>query len=259
MILNNLIKKIKILLVARKLFRNWYLYPLVYFNLIKQSHVVFETKNGLKITLRVNSTDLMAFTHVWLIQEYSAPGFELHDDDIILDIGAHIGLFSLFASQFCKNGKIFCFEPIKENYEQLMNNIKINDIKNIVPFNYAVSSKTGKIKIYVNDDESGHSMFLENSNYIEVDSISIIDIFKKNVIDKCNFLKLDCEGAEYEIIDLLSKDYLQRIEKTVIEYHMADTKPELLQNLENTLKRNSFKIKTRKLFSDIGFLFALKK
>lgn len=259
MILNNLIKKIKILLVARKLFQNWYLYPLVYFNLIKQSHVVFETKNGLKITLRVNSTDLMAFTHVWLIQEYSAPGFELHDDDIILDIGAHIGLFSLFASQFCKNGKIFCFEPIKENYEQLMNNIKINDIKNIVPFNYAVSSKTGKIKIYLNDDESGHSMFLENSNYIEVDSISIIDIFKKNVIDKCNFLKLDCEGAEYEIVDLLSKNYLQRIEKTVIEYHMADTKPELLENLENTLKINSFEVKTRKLFSDIGFLFALKK
>ena len=258
MILNNLIKKIKILLVARKLFQNWYLYPLVYFNLIKQSHVVFETKNGLKITLRVNSTDLMAFTNVWLIQEYSAPGFELHDDDIILDIGAHIGLFSLFASQFCKNGKIFCFEPIKENYEQLINNIKINDIKNIIPFNYAVSSKTGKIKIYLNDDESGHSMFLENSNYVEVDSISIIDIFKKNVIDKCNFLKLDCEGAEYEIVDLLSKNYLQRIEKTVIEYHMADTKPELLENLENTLKINSFEVKTRKLFSD-GFLYALKK
>jgi len=176
-----------------------------------------------------------------------------------LDIGAHIGLFSLFASQFCKNGKIFCFEPIKENYEQLMNNIKINDIKNIIPFNCAVSSKTGKIKIYLNDDESGHSMFLENSNYIEVDSISIIDIFKKNVIDKCNFLKLDCEGAEYEIVDLLSKNYLQRIEKTVIEYHMADTKPELLENLENTLKINSFEVKTRKLFSDIGFLFALKK
>jgi len=205
MIFNNLIKKIKIILVARKLFHNWYLYPLVYFNLIKQSHVVFETRNGLKIMLRVNSTDLMAFTHVWLIQEYSAPGFELHDDDIILDIGAHIGLFSLFASQFCKNGKIFCFEPIKENYEQLMNNIKINDIKNIVPFNNAVSSKTGKIKIYLNEDESGHSMFLKNSNYVEVDSISIIDIFEKNIIEKCNFLKLDCEGAEYEIVDLLSK------------------------------------------------------
>lgn len=259
MILNNLTNKIKILLIAKKLFKNWYLYPLVYFNLIKQSHVIFETKNGLKITLRVNSTDLMAFTHVWLIQEYSAPGFELHNDDIILDIGAHIGLFSLFASQFCKNGKIFCFEPIKENYEELVNNIKINNIKNIISFNCAVSNKTEKIKIYLNDDESGHSMFLENSNYVEVDSISIIDILQKNAIDKCNFLKLDCEGAEYEIINLLSENYLQRIEKTVIEYHMADTKPELLQNLENTLKRNFFEIKTKKLFSDIGFLFALKK
>jgi len=102
-------------------------------------------------------------------------------------------------------------------------------------------------------------MFLENSNFVQVDSISIVEIFENNLIEKCNFLKLDCEGAEYAIIELLSKNYLKRIEKTVIEYHMADTKPNLLQNLQNTLKNNSFEIKTKKLFSDIGFLFALKK
>lgn len=259
MLLQNFVGKIKILLIAKKLFLNWYLYPLVYFKLIKQNHVIFKTKTGLKIRLRVNSTDLIAFTHVWLIQEYTSPEFEIHDDDIVLDVGAHVGLFSLFASQFCKNGKIFCFEPIKENYEQLMENIKINNIKNIIPFNCAVSDQTKKIKIYLNDDESGHSMFLENSNYVEVDSISIIDIFENNSIEKCNFLKLDCEGAEYPIIESLSENHLKRIDKTVIEYHMADTQPNLLINLENTLKNNFFRVKTRKLFSDIGFLFALKK
>jgi len=259
MFLNNFAEKIKILLIAKRIFQNWYLYPLVYFKLIRKNDVTFETKTGLKIKLRVNSTDLMALTHVWLIQEYSSPGFEIHDDDVVLDVGAHIGLFSLFASQFCKTGKIFCFEPIKENYNQLLENIKINNIKNIIPFNYAVSDKTEKIKIYLNDDESGHSMFLENSNYVEVDSISIVDIFENNSIEKCDFLKLDCEGAEYAIVELLSKNYLKRIKKTVIEYHMADIKPDLLKNLQNILKDNSFEIKTRKLFSDIGFLFALIK
>lgn len=259
MLLNNFVDKIKILFIAKRLLQNWYLYPLVYFKLIRKNDVIFETKTGLKIKLRVNSTDLMAFTHVWLIQEYSSPGFDIHENDIVLDIGAHIGLFSLFASQFCKTGKIFCFEPIKENYEQLLENIKINNIKNIIPFNCAVSNKTEKIKIYLNDDESGHSMFLKNSNYVEVDSISIMNIFKNNSIKKCDFLKLDCEGAEYAIIELLSENYLKKIEKTVIEYHMADTHPDLLKNLQNTLKNNSFEVRTRKLFSDIGFLFALKK
>jgi len=259
MLLTNFFEKIKIFFIAIKLLENWYLYPLVYFKLIRQNHIIFKTKTGLKIRIRVNSTDLMAFTHVWLIQEYSSPKFEINNNDVILDIGAHIGLFSLFASQFCKNGKIFCFEPIKENYEELLKNIEINNIQNIIPFNNAVSSKTEKIKIYLNDDESGHSMFLENSNYIEVNSISIDDIFKNNSIQKCHFLKLDCEGAEYEIIELLSKNYLQKIEKTVIEYHMFDTQPHLLQKLQNTLENNFFELKTRSLFSDIGFLFALKK
>ena len=91
--------------------------------------------------------------------------------------------------------------------------------------------------------------------YKNVEHISNDDL----LIEKCDFLKLDCEGAEYEIIELLSKNYLQKIEKTVIEYHMFDTQPDLLKKLQNTLENNSFELKTRSLFSDIGFLFALKK
>ena len=115
--------KLNIFLKSTKLFKNWYVYPLVYFKLTKKEHVVFETKTGLKIKIRVNSTDLMALTHVWMIQEYSNNDFDIHDNDVVIDVGAHIGLFALFASQFCKQGKIFCFEPIKENYELLVENI----------------------------------------------------------------------------------------------------------------------------------------
>jgi len=255
----SLFEKTKILIKAIRVIKNWHLYVALYLNLIKSEYIILESRNGINIKLRVNSTDIMAFTHVWLLNEYDRSEFEINDTDIVIDIGAHIGLFALFASQFCKNGKIFCFEPIKENYEELLKNIEINNIQNIIPFNYAVSSKTEKIKIYLNDDESGHSMFLENSDYIEVDSISIDDIFKNNSIEKCDFLKLDCEGAEYEIIELLSKNYLQKIKKSVIEYHMFDTKPHLLKKLQDTLKNHSFELKTKSLFSDIGFLFALKK
>ena len=106
--------KLKIFSKSTKLFKKWYVYPLVYFKLTKKEHVIFETKTGLKIKIRVNSTDLMALTHVWMIQEYSNNDFDIHDNDVVIDVGAHIGLFALFASQFCKQGKIFCFEPIKE-------------------------------------------------------------------------------------------------------------------------------------------------
>ena len=251
--------KLNIFLKSTKLFKNWYIYPLVYFKLTKKVHVIFETKTGLKIKIRVNSTDLMALTHVWMIQEYSNSDFEINDSDVVIDIGAHIGLFTLFASQFCKRGKIFCFEPIKENYELLVENINSNKIKNIIPFNLAVSKVSGSVKIFLNDDYSGHSMFLETNDFVIVKSKSLFDIFSENNIQECNFLKLDCEGAEYEIINSLSSEFLNKIKKLTIEYHLADTHPELLEQLVKKLRKLSFIVNTRQLFSDIGFLFAIKK
>ena len=250
--------KIRILARSWNILKNWYLYPLVYFKLTKKDYVIFETRSGLKIKIRVNSTDLMAFTHVWMIQEYSDDNFSINNDDVVIDVGAHIGLFALFASQFCKNGKIFCYEPIKENYKILIENIEMNQIQNIFPNNLAVTKETSRVKIFLNDDQSGHSMFIQNKNFVEVDSKSLSDIFIDNGIKECDFLKLDCEGAEYEIIESLPSDLFTKINKTAIEYHMVDTKPELLEQLINKFKQFSFSVHTRSLFADIGFLFAKK-
>ena len=250
--------KVRVFARSWNILKNWYLYPLVYFKLTKKDYVIFETRSGLKIKIRVNSTDLMAFTHVWMIQEYSDDNFSINNDDVIIDVGAHIGLFALFASQFCKNGKIFCYEPIKENYKILIENIEMNQIQNIFPNNLAVTKETSRVKIFLNDDQSGHSMFIQNKNFVEVDSKSLSDIFIDNGIKECNFLKLDCEGAEYEIIESLPSDLFTKINKTAIEYHMVDTKPELLEQLINKFKQFSFSVHTRSLFADIGFLFAKK-
>ncbi len=177
--------KLRILLKSIEIFRNWYLYPLVYFNLTNKPFVIFETKTGLKLKIRTKSTDLMALTHVWLIEEYDNPDLKISNNDTIVDIGAHIGLFSLFAAQFCKKGRVFCFEPVSDNYELLLENIK--DVK---------------------------KMLWEDRKFL----ISI-----------------------------------------AIEYHFADSKPDLLEELIKKLKKSFNQITTRELFSDIGFLFAKRK
>jgi len=200
----------------------------------------------------------MAFTHVWLIEEYSGRNFTFNDSDIIIDIGSHIGLFTLYASQFCKQGKIICYEPIKENYQLLLSNIELNHLSNVECYNKAVSKSNSPIRIYINSDESGHSMFDPQENFIDVDSISLQQIIDDHHIDSIDFLKLDCEGAEYEIIENLPKSRFSQIKKMIIEYHLADKKPFLLKNLLNTLESNSFKISKKPLFSNIGFLYVEK-
>ena len=101
---HNFFSKIQIFLNSRKIFKNWYIYPKVNYKLINDEYVIFETKTDLKIKIRTNSTDLMALTNVWMTNEYDIENFQIAENDTIIDIGAHIGLFSLLVSQFCKTG-----------------------------------------------------------------------------------------------------------------------------------------------------------
>jgi len=239
-------------------FENWIIYPLSYYNFIRSDFIIFKTRSKKIIKLRKQSTDLMALTHVWLIEEYKKENFEIKPNDVVIDVGAHIGLFTIYASQFCTNGKIYSFEPVTENYELLLENIKLNNLDYVTSFNQAVSNSNEPIKLFLNNDESGHSMFSKSSESVKIDSTSLQNFFDENKIDHCDFIKLDCEGAEYEIIRNLPVEYFQKINKFVIEYHMADTHPELLIELKKTLSEQNFKIETKKLFSDIGFLYAKK-
>ena len=137
--------KLQILLNSRKIFKNWYIYPKVYWQLTNDKIAVFETKTGLKIKIRVKSTDLMALTNVWMINEYDVEDFEINVNDTIIDIGAHVGLFSLLVSQLCKTGKILSFEPARENFDLFVSNLKLNHVKNILPFNMVVSKNSGRV------------------------------------------------------------------------------------------------------------------
>ena len=250
--------KFQIFLNSRKIFKNWHKYPEIYYKLTTNKFPILETKSGLKIKIRKNSTDLMALTHVWLIGEYKRKNFEIKTDDTVIDVGGHIGLFTLYASQFCKTGSIFTFEPEKENFELLSENISSNNLNHVKSFNLAVSNSSSSVTLYLNEDTAGHSMFSKSSQSITVNSISLKKIFDENNIDHCDFLKLDCEGSEYEIIKNLPSEYFQKIQKMVIEYHMTDTHPELLDELVKILKSQNYKLETKTLFNDIGFLYAIR-
>ena len=122
----------------------------------------------------------------------------------------------------------------------------------------AVSKNSGRLDLFLNNDQSAHSIFSKSSESISVESTSLQKIFEENKISSCKLLKLDCEGAEYEIIDSLPSEYLDKIQNIVMEYHSADTKPELVKNLIQKIKNAGFKIKTRPHHDDMGFLVARK-
>ena len=249
-------QRLSIFLKSMKIVKNWHLIPFIYFKLIGRDHAVLILRNGYKVKLRVRSTDLQAFFNVWIIQEYNKPDYQILENDIIIDIGAHIGLFSLYVSQFCKRGKIFSFEPIDENYKLLLENIKLNKIENIIAVQKAVSGDEKTIKIYLNEDQAAHSAYSHGDSFIETESISLKEIIDVNSIKKCNFLKIDCEGAEYGILKSVPDEYFKAIMKIGMEYHFSDTKSNLLKELKERLQMRDYEIQENPLSNGLGLLFA---
>jgi FkbM family methyltransferase len=184
--------------------------------------------NGFKVIVRRLTCDEAFVQNVIVNQEYTPPGFEIHESDTVIDIGGNIGTFSLLASRYASRGRVFTFEPNFENYKLLLHNITINRSKNIVPTCAAVTSRRGKVKLFCASEGGYHSLcedrICDPEQYELVDSVGLKDIFDEHGIECCHFLKLDCEGAEYEILYNLPAEYYPRIEKIVMEYHGDEDK-----------------------------------
>ena len=257
--MNKIIGKFSIFLRCVSKVNNWYIIPLAYYKIIKSKYFVLSLKNGLKVKMRTNSTDLQAFVNVWILEEYKEEMLEIGKNDIVIDVGAHIGLFTLYASQFCRDGSIYAFEPFKENLDLFRKNMQINKLMNINILNYAVAGKKEKIRIYKNNkDNAAHSMYGSGDNFFEIEAVTIGDVIDTHHITKCDLLKIDCEGAEYEIIKSIPREYFPKIEKICLEYHLADSKPYLLNELKETLRISNYKLTDRSSFDGMGILFASK-
>lgn len=250
--------KFQIFQKSLKIVKNWYMIPLIYYGFVKSEYCVLNLKSGHKIKIRVKSTDLQVFTNVWLNEEYKFSGFNINDNDTIIDIGAHIGLFAIFASQFSKGGKILSFEPVSSNYKLLLENIELNKISIAHLFNLAVYNKQKEIKIFLNDDDAGHSIIRASLNFEIVKTVSLMKIMEMNNINVCNYLKLDCEGAEFEILEELPDSFFSRIEKIVMEYHIFENNIESLMQLKNRLNRLNFKIIDKPYSNKLGMLYVKK-
>lgn len=121
----------------------------------------------------------------------------LKKSDIVFDIGANAGFYSLLAAELVgQNGKVFAFEPLDENFNYLKKHIEINNYKNIFPFKAAVSDKSGFAFFKKEESTAMSHLGADNSGDFKVETISIDDWVESGKLPIPNFLKIDVEGAE---------------------------------------------------------------
>lgn len=128
---------------------------------------------------------------------------KLKEEDIIFDIGANIGWYSVLLDQISPNSaRIYAFEPDPLNFSLLKNNIKLNGAQKVSPFQQAVSDTKGTqtLYLYPSKNQGRHSLLPINSDkQVQVSTIMLDDFIHNNHLNVANlkFIKIDVEGYEY--------------------------------------------------------------
>jgi FkbM family methyltransferase len=127
---------------------------------------------------------------------------EVQKGDVVLDIGANIGFYTLmFAKLVGSEGQVFAFEPEPENFRLLKKNVEINGYQNVILVPKAISNKNGTIQLYLCESNQGMHRIYDSvccQSAIDIESIRADDYFSSP--HKMDFIKMDIEGAEYAAI-----------------------------------------------------------
>ena len=208
---------------------------------------------------RINKDDFKIMT---IHEDDIITRFTPKEGDIVIDIGAHIGLYTIISSKRVgANGKVVAIEADPENFEMLTSNIKLNQLTNVIPLNYAVYSKETKLKLYLPSGESGFTKYntiMPNwintqEKFVEVNANTLDYLLQLNKIrqEEVNWIKIDVEGAEFEVLKGAT-NVLSKSKDVAILMELHGPPPIYRPKVEELVNLYNFKIEFEKSYEENG-------
>ncbi|MFL6358544.1 MAG: FkbM family methyltransferase [Nitrososphaeraceae archaeon] len=207
-------------------------------------------KYGYKVYCPINKEDfaIMSRHEDEIIRQ-----FNTKQGDIVVDVGAHIGKYTIIASKRVgENGKVIAIEAHPGNYEILNRNIELNGLTNITTLNYAVYSKEAKIKLFLPDEKSNHTIYntliptraKDGEKFVEVNANTLDNLLQQNGISQeVNWIKIDVEGAEFEVLkgahDTISNS---KNIAFLVEVHNIEDGKNLYRPIMDLMEKYNFKV-----------------
>lgn len=163
-------------------------------------------------------------------KEYSAIDKLVNIGDTAFDVGSHVGMLGFYlAKKVGEGGKVYCFEPFPDSFNKLNINLALNKFNNVFTNNLAISDSIGTSKFYYQpNDYQLNSLgkvsdgIKKLSDSIDVSTETVDSYCTKNNINKINFLKIDTEGFEYNVL-LGSEKMLNNKNIGIIQFEVAKT------------------------------------
>ena len=209
---------------------------------------------------------------IWAVKEtvvdafYTRYGMPIQDHWRIIDIGAGIGDFCVYAAYGRPKAAIYAYEPFSESYRLLLKNLRLNAVDNVKAYQQAVWSSDVLLTLDVSSGEplqitsNGMDRVSKHKDVITVQARSLASIMKEHNLENVNLVKLDCEGAEYEILLQTPAIVLAKIDRIIMEYHDLDSSANH-QTLILFLEKAGFDVSRYDNFvhNKIGYLFACRE
>jgi FkbM family methyltransferase len=122
--------------------------------------------------------------------------------DVVVDIGAHVGVVSAFLGKAHPELRVYALEPVPAIFRRLRRNLRVNGADRVKAFPLAVSGDGRRLRLAVALDRNsgGSSAYTTGGKKITVPSTTLEAFCDSENIDRIRLLKIDCEGAEHEIL-----------------------------------------------------------
>ena len=195
-----------------------------------------KTRDGLLLLVQ-DFCDATTVWTVWCKEEYKVS----QDAKVIVDLGANIGAFSIYAAHKSPNAHVISLEPFPSTFKKLTDNILLNGLeKRITCLSYAISDKRNNRTMLSTEFGSATNRFLEVGDTEHQDTLEIscmkfedvLDIIQEKVSTRrVDLLKMDIEGAEHEVVPSLKSSDLSYVQDLQFEYHPSGSKDKLFEKL----------------------------
>jgi len=208
--------------------------------------------------------DIWSVKETFLDQFYTRYSTQVEPDWVVVDIGAAIGEFTVYAAQKATAGEVYAYEPNPQSFALLQENLMLNGLSNVQAFCVGVWDQHGTMQLDLVNAEplQGKTVFQQSDTALtaEIPVITFDQLVQDSVNTMIDLLKLDCEGAEYAILLGASAESLARVQRIVMEYHDLDAEREH-SCLVHFLEENGFSVRlhANPVHAEIGYLYAWKE
>jgi FkbM family methyltransferase len=174
-------------------------------------------------------------------RDYDIPGFDWSKARTIVDLGAHVGSFTVWAARRSPKAQLLAVEPNPETFQLLLRNLHDNGLQDRVnAVNAAVGATAGTASLELMEHSLGTRLARSGEGKITVNVRKFEQLLEVADMSDVDMLKMDCEGMEYDVFEAMSAHQLGLIHAIACEYHPEPHR--MVSELDSILREAGFKV-----------------